>query len=74
MIDVLANSPGVDTGIDLRQEDNVTITATGDIFSRGTGSISPDGNSRYDTSAGSYPVPDAAFGSLVGYIRMNNGR
>jgi hypothetical protein len=24
--------------------------------------------------AASYPVPDAAFGSLVGYIRMNNGR
>jgi hypothetical protein len=74
IIDVLANSQGVDTGVDLRQEDNVTITATGEIFSRATGSISPDGNSRYGTSAGSYPVPDAAFGALVGYIRMNNGR
>jgi hypothetical protein len=74
IIDVLANSQGVDTGVDLRQEDNVTITATGNIFSRGTGSISPDGNNRYGASAGSYPVPDAAFGALVGYIRMNNGR
>jgi hypothetical protein len=74
IINVLANSPGVDTGIDLRQEDNVTITATGNIFSRGTGAISPEGNSRYDSSAGSYPAPDAPFGALVGYIRMNNGR
>jgi hypothetical protein len=74
IINVLANSQGVDTGIDLRQEDNVTITATGNIFSRGTGAISPEGNSRYDSSAGSYPAPDAPFGALVGYIRMNNGR
>jgi hypothetical protein len=74
IINVLANSQGIDTGIDLRQEDNVTVTATGNIFSRGTGAISPEGNSRYDSSAGSYPAPDAPFGALVGYIRMNNGR
>jgi hypothetical protein len=74
VIDVSANSPGVDTGVDLRQGDNVTITATGDIFSRGTGSISPEGDNRYGASAGNYPAPDAAFGALVGYIRMNNGR
>jgi hypothetical protein len=74
IINVAGNSQGVDTGIDLRQEDNVTVTATGNIFSRGTGAISPEGNSRYDSSAGSYPAPDAPFGALVGYIRLNNGR
>lgn len=74
IINVLASSQGVDTGIDLRQEDNVTVTATGNIFSRGTGAISPEGNSRYDSTAGSYPASDAPFGALVGYIRLNNGR
>lgn len=52
----------------------MTITATGNIFSRGTRNISPDGNSRYGRPTGSYSAPDAAFGALVGYICMNNAR
>lgn len=74
IVNVYADSPGVDTGVDLRQGDNVTISATGSIYSRGTGAISPEGNRRYDSNAGSMPAPDAAFGALVGYIRMNNGQ
>jgi hypothetical protein len=74
IVNVYANSSGVDTGIDLRQEDNVTISATGSIYSRGTAAISAEGDHRYDSNAGSIPAPDAAFGSLVGYIRMSDGR
>jgi hypothetical protein len=64
----------VDTGIDLRQGDRVTISATGSFYSRGTGAITPEGNHRYDSAAGNLPVSGAPFGALVGYIRLTNGR
>ena len=73
-INVTADTEDVDTGIDLRQGDRVTVSASGTIYSRGTGAISPEGSHRYDSSAGNLPVSGAAFGSLVGYIRMANGR
>lgn len=73
-INVGADAEGVDTDIDLRQGDRVTISATGTFYSRGTGAISPEGNHRYDTAAGNLPVSNAAFGALVGYIRTADGR
>jgi hypothetical protein len=73
-INVGSDAEDVDTGLDLRQGDRVTISATGTFNSRGTGAISPEGNHRYDTMAGNLPVSNAAFGALIGYIRMANGR
>ena len=74
VVNVYADSQGVDAGIDLRQGQSVTVSATGTIYSRGTGAISPEGNHRYDSMANNLPVSDAAFGALVGYIRTTDGR
>lgn len=71
--DVAGNSNGVDTGIDFRAGDRVTVTADGVIYSRGTGAISPEGIAR-GNSVGSFPASDAPFGALVGYIRTRTGR
>ncbi len=73
-MNVYADSQGVDTGVDLRQGQSVTVSATGTIYSRGTGAISPEGNHRYDSMANNLPVGDAAFGALLGYIRTVDGR
>ena len=74
VVNVYADSQGVDTGVDLRQGDRVTVNATGSIYSRGTGAISPEGNHRYDSLANNLPVSDAAFGALLGYIRTADGQ
>jgi hypothetical protein len=79
IIAVPGNQPrGVDTGIDLRAGDQVTITATGSVTAgRRAGVVSPDGGRQ---SAGAvfgataYPVPTAGVGALVGYIVSNNGQ
>jgi hypothetical protein len=79
VVDVPANQPrGVDTGIDLRAGDQVTVTASGSITAgRRAGVVSPDGG-RPSTGAvfgaGTYPVPTAGVGALVGYIVSNNGQ
>jgi hypothetical protein len=73
-ISVFADSRETDTGVDLRGGNRVTISATGTIYSRGSGAISPEGNRRYDTEAGVTPLPDASFGALIGYIRTPNGQ
>jgi hypothetical protein len=78
VVTVPGNQPrGVDTGIDLRAGDQVTITATGSVTAgRRAGVVSPDGGRQ---SAGAvfgataYPVPTAGVGALVGYIVSNNG-
>jgi hypothetical protein len=78
-IDVAANlSRGVDTGIDLRAGDQVQMTATGNVTAgRRAGVVSPDGG-RASTAAafgaGTYPVPTAGVGALIGYIRLTNGQ
>jgi hypothetical protein len=78
-IDVAANlARGVDTGIDLRTGDQVQITATGNVTAgRRAGVVSPDGG-RASTAAafgaGTYPVPTAGVGALIGYIRTTNGQ
>lgn len=67
---------GVDTGIDLRAGDQVTITGTGNITAgRRAGVVSPEGG-RVGASAiiGTYPVPSAGVGALIGFIRLPNGQ
>ena len=73
-VQVNANSRETDTGIDLRAGDRVSFNAGGSVYSRGTDAISPEGNRYYDKRGESYPMRDAAFGSLVGYIRTNYGQ
>ncbi|MEA2175087.1 MAG: hypothetical protein QOD00_2679, partial [Blastocatellia bacterium] len=74
VVSVFADSRETDTGVDLQTGDRVTVSATGTVFSRGSGAITPDGNRRYDSTGVEIPLPDAAFGSLIGYIRTPNGQ
>ncbi len=79
IIEVEGNAArGVDTGIDLRTGDSVTISATGNVTAgRRAGVVSPDGGR---ASAGAvfgaslYPVPTAGVGALVGIIQQANGQ
>jgi hypothetical protein len=77
-IEVPGNSRGTDTGIDLRTGDSLSITATGNITAgRRAGVVSPDGgrvSAAATLGAGTYPVPTAGVGSLIGYIRLTNGQ
>jgi hypothetical protein len=76
-VDVPGNQQrGIDTGIDLRAGDQVTISATGTVTAgRRAGVVSPDGG-RQGASAilGTYPVPNAGVGALIGYIVSTNGQ
>ena len=67
---------GVDTGIDLRAGDQVTITASGNITAgRRAGVVSADGGRVGAASIiGTYPVPSAGVGALIGFIRTPNGQ
>ncbi len=79
VVDVPGNqSRGVDTGIELRTGDQVTITATGSVTAgRRAGVVSADGGRQGAAGilgASSYPVPTAGVGALVGYILQTNGQ
>ncbi len=79
VVDVLGNEPrGVDSGIDLRNGDQVVVTATGNITAgQRVGVVSPDGAR---ASAGTLfgtnrrPVPTAGVGALIGYLVLSNGQ
>src|SRR6185295_62498 len=79
VVDVPASETrGVDTGIELRTGDQITITASGNITAgQRVGVVSPDGAR---LTAGSIfgtnrrPVPPAGVGALVGYILQSNGQ
>lgn len=75
-INVPGNSRGLDTGIDLRAGDQVTIDASGEIVAgRRAGSVPPEGGrSGIGSVLGAYPVPNAGVGALIGYIRQPNGQ
>ena len=71
-------SRGVDTGIDLRAGDQVTIAASGNITAgQRAGVVSPDGarlgaGSIFGTNR--RPIPTAGVGALIGYILQANGQ
>ncbi|HEY6188017.1 MAG TPA: LecA/PA-IL family lectin [Pyrinomonadaceae bacterium] len=77
-ISVPANTrSGVDTGIDLRAGDQITITGTGNITAgRRAGVVSPEGGRVGGASSiiGTYPVPSAGVGALIGFLRLPNGQ
>ena len=71
------NSRGVDTQIDLRAGDPVTISASGTIFAgRRVGETGPDGkaSSGFGSIVNARPLPSAGVGALIAYIRMADGR
>jgi hypothetical protein len=78
IIEVQGNATrGVDTGIDLRAGDQVTISATGNVTAgRRAGVVSPDGGRPGIGGAllGTRPVPSAGVGALVGIILQSNGQ
>ena len=79
VVDVPGNQPrGVDTGIELRSGDQVTISASGNITAGPrVGVVSPDGAR---VGAGGIlgtnrrPIPTAGVGALIGYILQSNGQ
>lgn len=79
VVAVPGNEPrGIDTGIDLRAGDQVTVTATGNITAgQRAGVVSPDGG-RPGASAvfgvSRRPLPTAGVGALIGYIVQPNGQ
>ncbi|MBC8029144.1 MAG: hypothetical protein H7Z16_03455 [Pyrinomonadaceae bacterium] len=78
MVEVQGNaSRGMDTGIDLRTGDQVTISATGNVTAgRRAGVVSPDGGRAGIGGAlmGTRPVPSAGVGALIGIILQSNGQ
>ena len=69
---------GIDTGIELRSGDQVTVNATGSVTAgRRAGVVSPEGG-RQSTAAvfgaSTYPVPTAGVGALIGYIVSSSGQ
>lgn len=76
-IDVPATSRGVDSGIDVRVGDQMTITASGNIVAgRRVGEVGPEGGrtTGFGAIIGTRPVPAAGPGALIGYIRLVNGQ
>ena len=75
-IEVPGTSRGTDTNIDLRAGDQVTLTASGTVVAgRRAGQVGPDGGRAggFGAIAGTYPVPNAGPGALIGYIRLSSG-
>jgi hypothetical protein len=75
-IDVPGNSRGIDTGLELRSGDQVSVSATGTVIAgRRAGEVSPDGGRVSGLGiVSAYPVPTAGVGALIGYIRLTNGQ
>lgn len=74
---VPGNQPrGIDSGIDLRAGDQVTISAQGNVTAgRRAGVVSPDGGRQGAASIlGTYPVANAGVGALIGYIVSSDGQ
>jgi len=79
VLDIPGNQPrGMDTGIDLRTGDQVTISASGNVTAgRRAGVVSPEGGRQGAAGvfgASTYPVPTAGVGALIGYILSSNGQ
>ena len=74
-ISVPGNSQGLDTGVDLRAGDQVTITATGTIVAgQRAGSVPPNGGRGGFIANPRYPMPQAGVGALIGIIRSPQGQ
>ncbi|HEX8070442.1 MAG TPA: hypothetical protein VF546_10855 [Pyrinomonadaceae bacterium] len=76
-VEVPGTSRGTDTNIELRTGDQVTISASGRVVAgRRAGEVGPEGGRAggFGAIAGTYPVPNAGPGALIGFIRLANGQ
>ena len=72
---VPGNSQGVDTGLDLRSGDQVTISAEGSIVAGArVGTVNANGRQGGIFGNPRYPFPQAGAGALLGVVRDNAGR
>lgn len=68
--------PGVDTGVDVRAGDQVSISATGKVIAgRRIGEVGPEGarTSGFGAIIVTRPVPNYGPGALIGSIRLTDG-
>ncbi|MEP6921736.1 MAG: hypothetical protein ABI967_11475 [bacterium] len=75
-VEVPGTSRGVDSGMDVRAGDQVTITATGRVIAgRRIGEVGPEGGrtSGFGSIIATRPVPTVGPGALIGYIRLADG-
>jgi hypothetical protein len=71
------DNSAVDTGIDVRSGDQLTITATGRVIAgRRIGEVGPEGgrSSGFGSIIGTRPVPTVGAGALIGYLRLADGQ
>jgi hypothetical protein len=74
-VSVSGTSRSLDTGIDVRAGDPITITASGTIVAgRRIGQVGPDGAASTGFGINVRPVPSSGVGALIAYIRMPNGQ
>jgi hypothetical protein len=76
-INVPGTARALDTGIDVRAGDPISITASGTIIAgRRIGQVGPDGatSTGFGSMVNARPVPTAGVGALIAYIRMANGQ
>jgi len=74
-VDVPGNSRGMDSGLDVRAGEPITISATGTIVAGNrVGQVGPDGAASTGLGINARPVPSAGVGALIAYIRMANGQ
>lgn len=72
---VAGNSQGVDTGLDLRSGDQVTVSAEGTIVAGSrVGSVNANGRQGGIFGNPRYPFPQAGAGALLGVVRDTAGR
>lgn len=72
--DLPGNSRGMDTGIDVRAGEPITISATGTIIAGNrVGEVGPDGQRSSGIGISARPVASAGVGALIAYIRNING-
>ncbi len=74
-VEVPGNSRGLDTRLDVRAGEPITISATGTIVAGNrVGQVGPDGATSTGLGINARPVPSAGVGALIAYIRMANGQ
>jgi hypothetical protein len=75
-VEVPGTSRGVDTGVDVRAGDQISISATGTVIAgRRIGEVGPEGarTSGFGAIIGTRPVPNYGPGALIGYTRLTDG-
>jgi len=76
-INVPGTSRDMDSGVEVRSGEQVTITASGTVIAgRRIGEVGPQGGraTGFGSIIGTRPVPTAGPGALIGFIRASNGQ